>query len=42
MIFTLFGMLAAFVLAFLLACWDPIWGCKTSLQSGLDAILNKD
>lgn len=36
------GMLGGFAIAFVLACWDPVWGRRTSLRDGIDAIVNKD
>jgi len=42
MLITLAGMTVCFGIAFLLACWDPIWGCRTSIRDGISAIIDKD
>ena len=42
MLITLAGMIVCFGIAFLLACWDPIWGRRTSLRDGISAIIDKD
>ena len=42
MLITLAGMFVAFTIAFLLACWDPVWGRRTSLREGISAIIDKD
>lgn len=42
MFLTFAGMFIAFILAFILACFDPIWKNKTSLREGLAALIEKD
>ena len=42
MISTFVGMFVCFGIAFLLACWDPVWGRRTSLREGFSAVVDKD
>jgi hypothetical protein len=42
MLVTLAGMTVCFGVAFLLACWDPIWGRRTSFRAGISAVIDKD
>ena len=42
MLVTLAGMIVCFAIAFLLACWVPIWGRRTSLRDGISAVIHKD
>jgi hypothetical protein len=36
------GMLGGFAIAFLLACWDPVWGRRTSFCDAVSSIVHKD